>query len=368
MNEKLIKEIRTYNHHSKFKIKYRKQKHDYSLYLEIQRIDIRKTINLKGLTISGKISNLTHDKQIIQKASEEQSKYEFQYKLHGNESLKKEKLCDSNVIEFYEEVKNKKTGNTYNVWTNALKHFTKFNDGYLKFSKITLPLCESYREYLLTVVSPNTTSTYFSNFKAMLNIALKKNYISKNPALFVLNPGVNARREFLTEDEIIKISTDKLIDKDIKNAFLFSCFTGLRISDIRSLTWKNIKEENLEVLQKKTSDTLRMKISSSAQNILSDQRNGNKLFDLIFGLPGEDSINKHIKRWVHRNSIDKHITFHCARHTFATLCLTYDIDLYTVSKLLGHKDIKHTQIYAKIIDKKRDDAIDKLPDLNWESK
>ena len=244
-----------------------------------------------------------------------------------------------------------------------MRHFNKFTNGHIKFSAITLPLCDSYREYLLSVVSPNTTSTYYSNFKAMLNIALKKNIISKNPAIFIKNPSVKAKREFLVEIEIKKISNDTIINQNIKNAFLFSCFTGLRISDIKSLTWKNVKEQRLEVLQKKTSDTLRMKISSSAQNILSAQRNGDKLSDHIFRLPGEDAINKHIKRWILRNGIDKHITFHCARHTFATLCLTYDIDIYTVSKLLGHKDIKHTQIYAKIIDKKRDDAIDKLPNL-----
>ena len=64
---------------------------------------------------------------------------------------------------------------------------------------------------------------------------------------------------------------------------------------------------------------------------------------------------------IQKAGINKRITFHCGRHTFATMCLTYDIGIYTVSKLLGHTDVKHTQIYAKLIDKKRDEAIDKLP-------
>jgi len=361
MNEKLTKEMAKYNYQSLFKIKYRQQKQNYSLYLEIQRKDIRKTINLKGLTISGKTSDLLQDRQILRKANEEQTIYNLQYKLHGNESLKKVKLQDSSVVEFYEMLKNKKKGNTYRIWSNALRHFNIFTSGYLKFSAITVQFCDNYREYLLSVVSPNTTSTYYSNFKTMLNVALMKNYISKNLAIFIKNPSVKAKREYLTEKEIKKISRDIIIDQDIKNAFLFSCFTGLRISDIKSLQWKNIKEQYLEIQQKKTSDTLRMKISNSAQNILSEQTNVKKSSDNVFQLPAENTTNKRINQWISRSGIDKHITFHCARHTFATLCLTYDIDLYTVSKLLGHKDIKHTQIYAKIIDKKRDDAIDKLP-------
>jgi site-specific recombinase XerD len=64
---------------------------------------------------------------------------------------------------------------------------------------------------------------------------------------------------------------------------------------------------------------------------------------------------------IEQTDIQKKITFHCGRHTFATLCLTYDIDIFTVSKLLGHTDVKNTQIYAKLIDKKKDQAIDKLP-------
>ena len=74
-------------------------------------------------------------------------------------------------------------------------------------------------------------------------------------------------------------------------------------------------------------------------------------------------INSGLKRWAKAAEIDKNISFHTARHTFATMLLTLDVDLYTVSKLLGHKDIKTTQIYAKIIDKKKQDAVNKIPQL-----
>ena len=86
--------------------------------------------------------------------------------------------------------------------------------------------------------------------------------------------------------------------------------------------------------------------------------------NIIFDLRNNTQICNAIKKWVQKAGINKHITFHCARHTFATMCLTYDVDIYTVSKLLGHRDIGSTQIYAKLIDKKKDEAIDKLPSLD----
>jgi integrase len=194
-----------------------------------------------------------------------------------------------------------------------------------------------------------------------MNNAVKKGIINSNIASYVQNPIPDTKREFLTVEELEKLSKNGYHIKEIQNAFLFSCFTGFRISDIKNLTWRNIKKDYIEIKQKKTEDNIRVKLSDSAKKILKYQLPVNHKSDKIFTLPKENAINKHINLWMQQNNIDKHITFHCARHTFATLCLTYDIDIYTLSKLLGHKDIKNTQIYAKLIDKKKDEAIDKLP-------
>lgn len=106
-----------------------------------------------------------------------------------------------------------------------------------------------------------------------------------------------------------------------------------------------------------------MKLHPEALRIVNDKRLVANENDKVFDLKSHQVTTKYLKRWVKDTGINKKITFHCARHTFATLCLTHDIDLYTVSKLLGHRDIKSTQIYAKLIDKKKDEAIDKLPEL-----
>lgn len=361
MKEKLLKEITKCNQKSVFKIRYRKQKIGYSIYLEIQRKDLRKTINLKGFNVIDRPSKIISDKQIIQKAHEKQLFYNHQYLLKGNKALVNDKLRESNIIDFYNVLLNKKTGNTRKNWSNALRHFRIFSEGFVKFSDITIQYCENYREYLLSKVSENTTCTYFSNFKAMLNVAVMRKLIDNNPASYVKNSVPATEREFLTVGEIKLLSRNYYENGDIQNAFLFSCFTGLRISDIIKLSWNDIKKEYLEIRQHKTDEPLRIKLPESANKILRTQKELYSNSDKVFQLPGEVAINRHLGRWLRKNGINKHITFHCARHTFATMCLTFDIDLYTVSKLLGHTDIKHTQIYAKIIDKKRDEAINKLP-------
>jgi len=362
MIQKLQEEIQKYNNKSIYKIKYRKTKTGYSLYLEIRRKNNRQTINLEDLFLNGKISKLNQDKLVLEKASEIQRSYNIQYKLNGDKNQIRMKSKNINVVEFFSSLKDQKKGNTKRNWNNALRHFKIFTKGFIKLDDINIVFCENFQRYLLKNVSQNTACTYFSVFKKVLNIAVMRDFLDKNPASFVKNSKPEVVREFLTKKEIMKLTNTSIKKKNIRNAFLFSCFTGLRLSDVKNLKWNNINESILDIRQIKTKEPLRIKLSKSALNILSYQKEysandkGN-----IFNLLADNATNKHIKRWIKEAGIDKHITFHSGRHTFATLCLTYDIDIYTVSKLLGHTDIKHTQIYAKLIDKKRDEAVEKLP-------
>jgi integrase len=126
-----------------------------------------------------------------------------------------------------------------------------------------------------------------------------------------------------------------------------------------------IENGYLKFKQQKTNEYERLKLNNNALEILSSQRKSDGKYRLlVFNLPGNVTINRQLRKWISKTKINKHISFHCSRHTFATLCLTYDVDIYTVSKLLGHRNIQTTQIYAKLIDKKKDEAIDKLPTLS----
>jgi integrase len=149
----------------------------------------------------------------------------------------------------------------------------------------------------------------------------------------------------------------------LKNAFLFSALTGLRFSDIQKLTWNEVQHstENgyyIRFQQKKTKGQETLPISEEANSLLGNRGNsGNKVFQ---GLTYSDFNNQKLREWMIRSGIEKDITFHCARHTYATLQLSLGTDVFTVSRLLGHKSMKTTEIYLKIIDEKKKQAANRI--------
>jgi integrase len=258
---------------------------------------------------------------------------------------------------FRQEIKTKKA----EYYTAMVKIFEELYPKLL-FKDLALKHCEDFYVYLKTKLKPNSASLYFAIFRHLLSSAVKKNIIKDNFSENIRLDKEETKREYLTIAELQKLILTDCKRKEVKNAFLFSCFTGLRYSDIIKLSWKNINGDYIEFKQQKTGSIERIKLSASALDLLSTiEHNTGKVFHMC-KTPTENI--KIVTDWSKFAGITKHITFHCARHTFATMCLTYDIDIFTVSKLLGHKDIKTTQIYAKLIDKKKDDAIDKLPDFS----
>ena len=152
----------------------------------------------------------------------------------------------------------------------------------------------------------------------------------------------------------------------MKQAFLFSCLCGLRVSDIRKLKWSDLQKSGervrIEIKMQKTKEPLYLPISDEALKWLP-QRGEAKDDDFIFSLTHEGTVNNILQKWAKAAGVTKHISFHVARHTHATMMLTLGADLYTVSKLLVHKNISTTQIYDKIVDKKKEEAISLIPNL-----
>ena len=149
-------------------------------------------------------------------------------------------------------------------------------------------------------------------------------------------------------------------DEQTKMAFLFACFCGLRLSDIKDLKWKDIKsgEDGTVVskIQVKTQQSIIVPLSANALEWLPD-RGDVKGEDLVFTLPSHFSINRSVKKWARDAEIEKNVTFHLSRHTFATTLLTLGADIYTTSKLMGHKNLRTTQIYAEVVNKKKVEAV-----------
>lgn len=213
-------------------------------------------------------------------------------------------------------------------------------------------------------LSPNTAHLYFERTREMLGWAVRDGLILKNPADGVQPPKKeDSKREFLTLEELRRLA-DTPCRQDVSRAFLFSCLTGLRHSDVVAVRWADVRDGDtgarLVFRQKKTGRLEHLDLSEQAVFLMGERGAAS---DKVFSLPHFTTIGKVLKKWVEDAGIDKHITFHCGRHTFATLQLTLGTDIYTVSNLLGHRSVRTTQIYAKVIDAKKRAAVDRIPEI-----
>ena len=252
------------------------------------------------------------------------------------------------------------------------KHLILYRGMKAKLNEVDREFCMGFITYLKTSALSNATiAGYFRCLNCALNAAVRDSLIPMNPiSLIPLDERIkqtDSTREYLTMDEIRKLMHAPCKHQNIKQAYLFSCLSGLRISDIRNLKWCNIELEREQwraiILIKKTQRFLYLPLSKEAVKWLPRV----KVKDTeshIFHLPDDAYINVLLKQWVAENGIKKHITFHTARHTYATLLLTLGVDIYTVSKLLGHTQVTTTQIYAKIIDSKKENAVNRIPTLS----
>ncbi|MYY26651.1 site-specific integrase [Elizabethkingia anophelis] len=253
-------------------------------------------------------------------------------------------------------------------WYRSIKFLRDFGGEKITFSEINTKFCEKFKSYLLTAksgnnkestISQNTASTYFSVFKAALKEAFIDGYFTSDISAKVKSiPHEESRREYLTLEELNTLVETPCELDVLKRAALFSALTGLRHSDIQKLTWNEMSIENeqakINFTQKKTKGVEYMPISKQALQLCGEV---GLPTDLIFkNLTNPAWISRPLKKWIESAGITKKITFHNFRHTFATLQLSSGTDIYTVSKMLGHTNVKTTQVYAKVVDEKKNKA------------
>lgn len=216
-------------------------------------------------------------------------------------------------------------------------------------------------------LSQNTQHNLFMKLKYVLRKAVKADIITVNPMDKLENDDKpkdeEGTREFLTVDEIKMLITTPCKNDTLKRAFLFCCLVGLRYSDVSSITWGELAKDNdgsvlLRFKMKKVKRGENAYISDEALKWLPERGEAGD-DEAIFPLPKNDSANKQLARWIKMAKINKRITFHCSRHTAATLNLSLGTPIETVSKMMGHTKIATTQIYAKIIDKKQKEAVNR---------
>ena len=310
--------------------------------------------------------------QIRQKRDNELNKPEV-YTAFELEQLKAKEKGELSFIAYYEQQMEKRKGKNYLVWVSAFHYFKEFTNNYLKFADLNEKFCNDYKDYLLNAkskrsskatISQNTAHSYFNKFKATLKQAFKDNLLS-----FDLNAKIepikqaDTKRVFLSLDELNQLVKADCPNPILKQASLFSALTGLRFSDIEKLKWSEVIHINqqgyfIQFQQKKTKSNEYLPISEQAYNLLGEPKEPQqKVFEGLHYSAHQNSI---LLKWVINAGIHKHLTFHCFRHTYATLQLQNGTDIYTVSKMLGHKDLKTTQIYAKVVDQSKRNATNKI--------
>jgi len=358
--KKELEGLKKLNYTKKLKLRAKPLKSGgFSLFLDYWNGNNRQYDFLR-IYLKGTVADYQEDKDKLKLAASLRDKKEFELYRKGTDFDIRSQQSEMDFIDYFRKIADKKNNV---VWENTYKHLVRFtNNKPIKIKHLDYTFFNNLKEYLLKSVSNNSANAYLIKIKAALNIAVDSNIIQSNPAKKVKIKKTETERVFLTFEELKKLRSTEIYNEEVKRAFLFSCFTGLRLSDIEALTFNQIIDGYLQFRQQKTKGYERIKINKTALEILNYQKKI-RHSDKVFELPTRTNINIHLKKWVKTAGIDKKITYHVSRHTFATLNITFGNDLFTVSKLLGHKDLKTTQIYAKLIDKKKDEAVNRLPEL-----
>ena len=332
------------------------------------------------------------DKDKKQLALEIRAKREHQLIVEDN-GLTNKKQRLSCFIRFAEDILTQKVYNgVFKGTMFNLREFTEHKP--LPFARINTDWIKSFEHFLLGRVSNNTAVSYVKVLITLLNTAVRKKMITRNPYMDV------PRHERIKKQDIFRSSFDveqlqHLINTpcniwpQTKQVYLFSCFSGLRWSDVNCLRWDEIRKRDIggEVgyyiyfEQQKTGDIEYLPLSDAAADIYLQRKKEAETEEknpYIFPMIKEDESNPHksiyckvsrqLKKWAKAAGIDKELMhFHSSRHSFATNLLENSLsaDIYTVSKLLGHKSIIATQIYAKVRDNRKKAAVKDLPKINW---
>ncbi|WP_309613993.1 site-specific integrase [Flavobacterium sp.] len=347
-----------------------KEKGKYALYLDLYANGKQSQENLKMYLENDKgnpvIKQMNKQTLAIAEKIKVERLHEIQNEGFGfKKPEKKYNTYNQFFLELLEE--RRRTGINQCTWESIYKHLNNYNKSIL-FTQLSERYLEEFKSYLSTKLSINSASSYFNIIKHTIHEAYRRRLIKDDYALRVkCIKMVDTNREYLTFEEVKDLIKTECRYEVLKRAFLFSCLTGLRWSDVHNLKWKDIRDRDgvphIVFTQKKTKNAEVLPISSNAIELIGDKGDDN---DRVFiGLRYSAYFNTALLVWVTNAGIKKHITFHCARHTNAVLLLNNGVDIYVVSKMLGHKEIKTTAIYAKVMHKTKIDAVEKLPTFTF---
>lgn len=253
-------------------------------------------------------------------------------------------------------------------WETAIKHFQNYCNKECCFNDLSVEFCQGFLTYMLNLDTQNkakmmasTANNNMNKLKAVVRMAHEDGLIKVNIAPKLTHAKVDSKpREFLTLEEAKRLAKAPCGNDVMKRAGLFSCLTGLRISDIILLQWENVQKASdggwcIMIQTKKTKTNSVLPICDEAFELCGEPGEGSVFPDLT-----PNVVRANLPNWLNAAKITKHITFHCFRHTYATLQLAAGTDLYTISKMLTHSNIGTTQVYADVVSELKREASNKI--------
>ena len=353
-----------------------------SLYLDVYRNGVRQYEYLKLYLIPEKTrEDKDKNKQTLQLA--EAIKAKRTVELHNNEFGFTNRRTQVRFFDFFEKLiyhdgdGAERQKGCASGWRATAAFLHQYERRDITFADIDSAWINGFKHFLDTravtltgtgrPIAQNTKGLYLSKLRACLRVARLRGMLTEDPFVGVKNyQDEDAEREYLTIEELRTLIQYPCEYEGVRRAFIFSCLTGVRISDVRKLRWGDVQQQGaftrIIFRQKKTKGIEYLDINAQAVQMMGARQHDN---DIVFtGIPkNQTSVNEIIKRWVLSAGIRKNITYHCSRHTFAVMMLDIGADLYTVSKLLGHRDIHTTQIYARVLDKNKQKAVENIPNI-----
>ena len=255
----------------------------------------------------------------------------------------------------------------YNKRDNRLLHSTLVHlKTFLKrdsipCSEINEKLLVKFKSYLDSKFNGETPFNYFKKLKMVLAQATREEYFRRNPAENVLNRKTEGvKKDILDFEEIQLLASTPCNNLHVKNAAIYCCVTGLRFCDVEALKWKNIQKGVMRLTQQKTGKEVLVNLNQTALKLLPGRTRPE---DKVFNLPSQTRCLQLVKNWVKAAGIDKHITWHCFRHSFGTNLILFGADARSASSLLGHSSMVETQKYVRLVDSLKEKAVANLPEI-----
>ncbi len=349
----------------KFKVKHIRRKEKLNLYLMAKpRTPIERQHNKDTLQLA---------KNIRQEREQQFSENRDGYRLKKKEEV--------NLLDYFNEFAEQANVKDRLVLVGALKNFRTFlAEEYPQFANritaknLSKEMIEKFVAFLVDNHKGQGAETYYRRFKRMINYATEKGVIQQSPCKGVTTPKVDdmLAKDILSAEELRQLfaTTYEGQNPEIRRAFAMTCLTGIRRCDLVGLTYSNVDYANRK-LSYRQSKTQKKSSSSGVVVPLTDElleligtKDEAATDDYIFHIPSDTMCLKALRVWTKKAGISKHITWHCGRHSFATMLLSNGANIKTVSSLLGHSTLKFTEIYVRAVDKLKEEALNTLPKIN----